>query len=131
VGRFVDVNEGKSECELCEREGFASSPFFLLSHCRKHVVLRFIARYIRVARCPFVRVLASALRKTGFLQCENLCFFAWFLVNESEEEANTNCGELLPESHTITQPHECRVSIDTKRPRSRMDAAESEAEAGS
>jgi len=23
VGRFVDVNEGKSECLLCERGGFA------------------------------------------------------------------------------------------------------------
>ena len=28
VGRFVDANEGKSECKLCEREGFASSLFF-------------------------------------------------------------------------------------------------------
>ena len=76
-------------------------------------------------------MLASALRKTSFLLCENSYFFAWFLVNESEEKADTNCGELLPEFLTLTQPHERRVSIHTKRPRGRMDADESEAEAGS
>ena len=34
------------------------------------VVERKSIRYIHVARCPFVRVLASALRKTSILQCE-------------------------------------------------------------
>ena len=36
----------------------------------------------------------------------------------------------LTETHTLTQPHERRVSIQTKRPRGRTDADESEAEAG-
>jgi len=29
VGRFVDAKEGKSECQLCERVGFVTSPTLL------------------------------------------------------------------------------------------------------
>jgi len=31
VGRFVDANEEKSECKLCEREGFTTSSSMLCS----------------------------------------------------------------------------------------------------
>jgi len=50
MGRFVDANEGESECKLCERERFSTFPFlfhiaesmlcfaFFLAHTHKRAL---------------------------------------------------------------------------------------------